>query len=340
MKQNIIKKRIVFYRIGAIGDIIHTLALIKESKRLNPEASIELIIGSGQLIELLAKAAPYIDRLWLINHKSPFNKPLKIFSIDRFNQEEQNLLDSIRAFPVDEFIYLHSNSFKAFFVGKLLLKADRIFVYKNQAQLHAVKNYALSYLSSVDNLEFKNLILEKKSNDKKYICLVLGVGKQRPSRAYPLIKWIQFIEEILQKTDLDIYVLGGPDEIDLSIEFEKIVEFRKTHLNFDPTIYRRIKNLIGKTNLLQLAELINGSMKIYSADTGILHIAAALDLPIESIFTITSTKRYAPFNPHAMIYRSNHCLCHDDDSQIKHCRNMVAGYARCAWKIDLASSPE
>lgn len=334
MKQNLIKRRIVFYRIGAIGDIIHTLPLIREVKKLNPNASIELIIGSGQLVKLLNEAADYIDRIWLISHNGPFNKPLKVFQSKSITAEEKELFASIKQFPVDEFVYLHSNSLKAFLIGKFLLRAAKLFVYKNQAELAAVENYALSYLDNAAVLDFKNLELPR-TNDSKYICVVLGVGKQRPSRAYPLIKWIQFIEDILAKTDLDIYLLGGPDEESLSIEFGQAIELRKAHLNLDPKSYARINNLIGKTDLYKLAQIVNNAIKIYSADTGILHIAAALDVPIESIFTITSSKRYGPFNPHAEVHRSKHCLCHNNDSQIKHCKNMVAGYARCSWGIQL-----
>ena len=46
-------KKIVFYRIGAIGDIIHTLPLIKLTREINPQARIEYIVGSKQIADLL-----------------------------------------------------------------------------------------------------------------------------------------------------------------------------------------------------------------------------------------------------------------------------------------------
>lgn len=369
-------KRIIFYRIGAIGDIVHTLPLIKYTKKQNPTALIELILGSSQMAELLQVAAPYIDRLWCIDHRSVLNKPISLFANRskylKPSSVELELYESIQSNPVDDFIYLHSNVFKANLINFLFVKADKLFIYKNRVELSAVVNYSITYLPQLESemrenacgvLEYKTLCpasslchREERSDvtipteeiltvaaaqlpqdDKSYLCIVPGVGKLRPSRAYPLIKWVWLIEKILQETNQEIYILGGPDENELSIEFEKMISLRKEHLNLGLD-YSRIKNLIGKTTLVQLAEILAGANKLYSADTGILHIAAALDVPIESVFSITLPQRFGPFNPNAKVLTASDCACETKCKyKKKHCSNLLNNYAACAWSCEFSA---
>lgn len=336
-------RRIVFYRIGAIGDIIHGLPLLKLVKDKNPTASIEIMVGSKQVADLLKVAATYIDKVWCVSHKGPFDKPL---SRQNPNQSEKDLLESIKVQPIDELVFLHSNFIKANLINIFFLKAKKLIIYKNKKYLSATVNYTTTYFPELEAelvrdpyavLDYRTLevqaviataaptlaVTAKQPPCANYIGIVLGVGNQRPSRAYPLAKWLQLIDEILLKTNSEIYIFGGPDELELSKEFESLIEKYPQK--------SRIKNLIGKTSLLDLAEILSGVSKLYSGDTGILHIAAALDLPIEAVFTITSDKRFGPFNPNAKIIKAGDCPCEAQKDKLKHCQNIVDAYAKCAW---------
>ncbi len=339
-------RRIVFYRIGAIGDIIHGLPLLKLVKDKNPDAVIEILVGSKQVADLLETAATYIDKVWLIQHKGIFDKP---FSRQKLNQSEKDLLESIKVQAIDEFVFLHSNFLKANLINMFFLKAKKLIIYKNKKNLSAVVNYAVTYFPQLEEslvkdpyaiLDYKTLevpsvevviataaltlaVTAKQSPCANYIGVVLGVGNQRPSRAYPLTKWLQLIDDILLKTNSELYIFGGPDEMELSKEFDSLIE---NHLQKS-----RIKNLIGRTSLVDLAQILSRAVKLYSADTGILHLAAALDTPIEAVFTITSDKRFGPFNPNAKIIKAEDCACESQKHKLKHCQNLVDGYAKCVW---------
>ena len=318
-------KRLVFYRIGAIGDIIHTLPLIALTRELNPEARIEYIVGSKQVQELLEKYAGFIDKIHSIKHKGVFDKPTKFFA----SKEEKDLIDSLQESPIDEFIYLHSNKLKASLLNSRFIKAKKLYVYKKDLSLSAHANYVTSRYPDLkeDLLENPFRVLKshtlkaKKAStaDQSYeknISIVLGVGALRPLRAYPLLGWIKFIEYILANTDYQINILGGPDEAQLSQKFEAILEQRKAKLHygwFDKAPdFSRVNNLIGKTSLVELASVLKNTDRLFSADTGILHIAAALDVAITSIFSVTSEKRFGPFSKTAKTLRNVDLLDTDD----------------------------
>ena len=342
-------KRIVLYRIGAIGDIIHTLPFIKLIKELNPKACIEYIIGSDQVKALLDKYAIYIDKVHYVKHKSIFDKPAQLF----IPQEDKELIARLQESPVDEFIYLHSNKLKAEFLNRRVIKAKNLYVYKRNESLSAHANYVTcrypdlkeELLENPFNVLKHHTLQEFKGDTEKknHICIVPGVGKLRPSRAYPLLSWVRLIEDLLAKTDYQVNILGGPDEKELSLELDKLIEHRRANLNYGfyerAPDFSRLFNMIGKTSLLEMATLLKQSSQLYSADTGTLHIAAALDVPITSVFSITSERRFGPFHPQAKIFRSNNCSCSQSFTNLpKHCQNQCAGYAKCMFDIDLSAS--
>lgn len=306
-------KRILLYRLGAIGDVIHSLAFVRLLRQKQPEARIEYIVGSNQLKELLENYCSYIDQVHVTSKKTLARD-----------------LTEIARSGVDEFIFLHSGWWKSYWLNLRYIKARRVVTYTRDDELSAVANYVTSYfpnmkskllLNPLAELEWHNLDNRSREIAKSYICVVPGVGNLRPHRAYPLEKWIEFIKTKLEKTDYEVKILGGPDEMKLS----KLIEQRI--INLDQT---RIQNLIGKTSLVELAELISGADHLYSADTGILHIAAAIGCKTTSIFSITSPARFGPFSPVAKIIETKDCLCDPSTTnRPKHCSNLQDGYARC-----------
>lgn len=363
-------KKIVFYRIGAIGDIIHTLPLLQLTRELNPQARIEYIIGSNQVKELLDYYAPYIDKVHVIKHGGVFDKPTKLFA----SKDEKELIAQLSKTQVDEFIYLHSNKLKANLLNKRFIKATKTFVYERDESVTAVANYVITrYPELKDDLkenafrvidsntlraktslrarsakqshddEITSSLDAPRNDSAKSISIVLGVGSLRPTRAYPLLKWVELIERILAETDYQINILGGPDEIELSKEFEELIEKRKTALHYGwlsrVPDFSRLSNFIGQTSLLDLAGILKNSDRLFSADTGILHIASALGVPLTSVFSITSENRFGPFAKDAIVLRSPNCSCKLSYTNLpKHCHNTCQGYAKCMFGVNILSN--
>jgi len=341
--------RKLIYRTGAIGDIIHCLPAIKLLHKLEPDTRIDLVVGTEDLRCMLVSAAPYIDHIY-VARKSP--------------EESEELMLSLKQEPVDEFIYMHSGLLKAWYLQQRYIRARKFTCYRKDTTLGARENFAVTLMPQLRAellskqytaeifklLDYKCLELRQSCSPcRDYVCIVPGVGHVRPHRAYPLDYWLQVIAQLLRKTDLEIRILGGPDEESISHElFIALVaeaktlkaeaERRKQPLTKDPE--QRLVNLVGKTSLTELLPVLSGSRMVLAADTGILHIASALGLPTVSTYTVTSELRTGPHSPRACVLRANSCACNpsfkNKGNEQKHCQQPKNGYAGCVWDISSA----
>lgn len=334
------QKRILFFRSGAIGDIIHCLPAIKLARKENPEAIIELVIATTALKDLLDISCPYID---------------KIYSVRKKIYESQDLLASIKDKPVTDFIFLHSHWWRGANWNARFIHARNYYQYKKDIRLTAVENYAVTFFPELKDsmlsahqedsnqawfkhLDYKTLLMDTSENQEDdYICVAIGVGKLRPTRSYPVSLWKSFIKEVLTKTDLKVKLLGGKDErrlneyLTLSLEGALIADYG---LDKARLLLKRLESIVAKTDLVGLAKTLKGSKQVFSGDTGILHIASALDTNVSSMFSISSEWRTGPFHPSAQVFRAANCLCNPDNSNSKkHCSNLKNGYAACLWKL-------
>jgi ADP-heptose:LPS heptosyltransferase len=65
----------------------------------------------------------------------------------------------------------------------------------------------------------------------------------------------------------------------------------------DEQIHGRVHVLAGRTSLPQLAAVLNLSRLLVTNDSGIMHVGAAVRIPLVALFGPESAKRYAPLAP-------------------------------------------
>ncbi|NBW00065.1 MAG: hypothetical protein EBR67_11300, partial [Proteobacteria bacterium] len=282
------------------------------------EASIELVTHCKPLKEVLKHYASYIDEVFIASKKDP---------------APTELLESLQEKPCDTFTYLHSNWLKAIYLNIKFFKA-KLNIYKKDLDLSSRENFLTAfdpslkplllnerydnnllnslldydclklspYLDLNDHTNLEHNAQKILNRSKPYIVIIPGVGKLRPQRAFPLERWEDFIRKLIANTNLDIKILGGPDEAELSLKLNVSLKLRS------PT-NTRIENLIGKLNLLESTLVLESAIKVYACDTGLLHIASALGKDIETIYSVTSEFRTGPYSPRAKILRSKFCKC-------------------------------
>jgi heptosyltransferase I len=69
-----------------------------------------------------------------------------------------------------------------------------------------------------------------------------------------------------------------------------------------------IDNAAGRLSLVGITELLASSAVVVSVDTGIMHLAAALDCRLLALFGATSPRRWGPLNVHArVLYSGRDC---------------------------------
>ena len=289
MKDNS-KERILICREGAIGDVLHTLPIVKYLKSQLKNSSIEYLTAPN-IGEVLEKYCPYIDKIWIYK-----------------KGKEKELADDILkdGKKVDRFFNLHS-TFRFNLFNRTCIRARKYFQYRPNKTLHAVLDFAKVFDTSISafNLnsstlyvpDSKDLLSQYNLHKDNYICLVPGVGKHRTSRAWPLENWLNLVRKILSsRKGYKVVFLGGRDESDIKPYF---YDFDK-----DTSL-----NLIDELSLGDTAKIISTSACLVSCDTGLLHLASALSVKVIGLFGSTKFSRTGPYAKEYIVMNAKNCSC-------------------------------
>ena len=136
-------------------------------------------------------------------------------------------------------------------------------------------------------------------DNKKYCIIVPGAGEKY--RIWPIYNYKKIIE-FINKQNITVVLCGSINENYLAkqiltVENDKII------------------NLIGKTDLYTLAALIKKSLFYFGGETGILHLAASVNVPILCLMGGGHWGRFFPYgNPkYNRIVFDKNMNCKNDD---------------------------
>lgn len=113
------------------------------------------------------------------------------------------------------------------------------------------------------------------------------------AKRYPAQQWAQLAQLIQQRwPNARVLCLGGPKDHEIA---EQIRQFTS---NWAPNL---VQNLCGKTTLHEAIALIGEMHAIVTNDSGLMHIAAALDVPLVAIYGSTDPHHTPPHSPRASV---------------------------------------
>lgn len=129
-----------------------------------------------------------------------------------------------------------------------------------------VKNYSWPLL--------KNKLQELGFNDCR-ISIVLHAGVSEQKREYPFRRWVETGKLLLKEFPCQLVLTGNSAEAEFS---DKI----------SAEIGEGAISVAGKLDLQEFISLIRHSALVISVNTGTIHIAAALDIPIIVLYALTN----------------------------------------------------
>lgn len=100
--------------------------------------------------------------------------------------------------------------------------------------------------------------------------VALGPGSREPKKCWPVVSFCRFGEWLAQSYGARLIVVGGPAE-------EGVGEALESRVG------ARVLNLAGSTTLRQVAAVLRRCHMFVGNDSGVLHIAAAVGLPVVQI---------------------------------------------------------
>ncbi len=300
--------KILIVRLSALGDIVHTLPTAMLLKSALPEAEIHWLVQEN--FREVLEGHPAIDKLlpvprrWKQGGFGRFVESIRELRQDHYFSalDMQGLLKSAFWVGVAKARYKLGYHFQRegskFFSRAVvppaehthvvdqyrdvakealrLLRDEGFFPQSPPGEKHEVE-FGLS--PQPEALSRAREMLREMGLPDKALAINLGAGK--PSKRYPIPLFAQFIVQARQK-GWSPFCLGGAWEQPLYEELRK-------HCPGE------VPSLIGRTSLSDLIAVLSLSKAHVAGDTGSLHIAVALGVPVVALMGPTSPERTGPY---------------------------------------------
>ena len=123
--------------------------------------------------------------------------------------------------------------------------------------------------------------------------LVAPGSLNSPEKRLPVKYWAKMLNLIHNKSpELSFKIIGTSSEDEIC-----------NHLYSKVSIHP-VENLCGKTNLIELYEILKSSKCLLCNDSGAMHLANALRVPVFAVFSSTSPEKTGPvFNSPLKIFK-------------------------------------
>lgn len=295
--------KILVIAIPGLGNTLLAMPMLKEIRSHFPESRIDLLVGLKASEEIM-KNCPYINNIFLIDKKIFRNFSKNIETIKKLKKEHYDI--SITTFPAAQ---PHYNILAKFIGAKKRITHDYKKNFINlQTDLvpinicHDVEQN-LSLLKPLNVKFTKNNKLEiwlNKEEEKfstnfirKYKKFeIIGihpgssVDRGMKEKRWNIKKFAELADKLTEnKKRLHFFIFIGSEEKDLE-KIKDIVE--------DKSKISIIKGI----EIRKVAAIINKCKLFISNDSGLMHIAAACNVPTLGIFTQTDYRRTYPYGKH------------------------------------------
>jgi len=261
--------KVLIIRFSSIGDIVLTTPVVRCLKQQVSTAEVHYLTKAA--FRTITESNPYIDKCHYL--EDDWDAMIETLRGERYDYII-DLHHNIRTLRVRRALKVKTWSFNKLNIRKWVLTRLKINILP---PVHIVDRYmdtlkelgvhndgkGLDYfITDSDQVPLADIPF---SHSQGYIGIVIGAALA--TKKLPVHK----LKELCAKIDHPVILLGGKED---KVEGDFIAAV-------DPV---KIYNACGKFSLNESADLVKGAKLIISHDTGLMHIAAALQKPILSVW--------------------------------------------------------
>ncbi len=299
-------EKILIVKPSSLGDVVHGLPFLNAIRKRYPEAEIHWVIFKG--FEGLLEGHTMIHKLWIVDKDSwtKFNRAKdtisEIKSLLRDLKEERfdlvvdlqgllrsGLITAATGAPVRIGFKEAREGSRVFYTGKVPGGRD----------IHAVDRYlkVAEFLGcDISEIVFPlpysgipSSLNVYPSSFEEYVVIVPG-ARWKTKRWPP-----EYFGRLAYLLPLRSIIVGSKSDVNIANEIVALSQGKSC-------------SLAGKTDLKELIAVIKGSKFLVTNDSGPMHIAAALGVPVFAIFGPTDPLRTGPYGKgHTIIRESVTC---------------------------------
>jgi lipopolysaccharide heptosyltransferase I len=325
--------RILLVKLSSLGDVVHALPTLEALRAAYPQAQITWLVQNG--FSPLLHGHPALNEVWTAPRLRPTYQSLR-----REAPALAALISLLRSRPFDVAIDLQGLLKSALWVavarsprkvgfngtreGSYLVLNERLPAY--DPDLHAVRRYlqVAAYLGAAPPapprfrlpLRPSELANRLFSQAAARPVAVLHPGARWATKLWPAWAWADLGDWLSRQQDLQVVITGSPADQELTATIAARMQA--------PAI-----NLAGRTSLNDLLQVLKGAALAVTTDTGPMHLAAALGLPLVALFGPTAPWRTGPFGQGHQVVRL--------DLSCSPCFQRRCPEPRCLWELPVAA---
>lgn len=287
---------IALLKTAAIGDTILMDAVIKEIKTEWPESKVTFICSKTNIA--MVKMLEHVDHIYNFQMRSPFSSLRGIKKLGPFDL----ILDFAPWARINGLItYAARGKYKVGFKRKGMY---RHYIYdaavEHQDDLHEIENYRnILRAAQVHVKGVLPCLRIEKNPDIKYhhyaIFHLFPGGSSVSLRSWPILNWLILAETIYKQYGFQILLTGGPEDKE---EADRVVKEMQG---------KRIpaKSIAGIYPLRDMPDILARAEFLVTVNTGIMHMGAAVQVPMVALHGATSEKRWGPLSDKAVVVKSD-----------------------------------
>lgn len=288
---NIEKPKILVVRFSSLGDVILTTALLPNLKDQWPDS--EVVFLTKKAYASVFDGNPHVDRVHLFDPSvQPFSELVKEIKAENFD-----IIVDLHGNPRSFLIRLFTGAPLTVVVKKNTLARKVLvwFKYKSASLEKSVRERILDTLTVMDiPVKHSSTQLFPDKNLSPLIALgvdptrkLIGIapGAKHATKQWGVEKFAEAGNRLGAFPHSQVLVLGDKSDKPVAADV-----FRKISVP--------AKNLAGFTTLKELVSVVSRLSILITNDSGIMHIAEAMDIPLVALFGPTVRSfGFAPYKP-------------------------------------------
>jgi heptosyltransferase-1 len=280
--------------MSSLGDVIHTLPLLKILKKNMPQADIDWVVNEEYV--LLLKGNPYLNEVIPFKRKEWlslagfFKKRKEIKKFAKYLKEKQyDIVIDVQGLFKSAIVVMMAHGKRT--IGFSNAREFASLWYDDKVEGDFKRHAVERYLQFAEKLGISwskvDISFDIPTNDgvrKSLADKLNNLINQDFAIFCPFTRWetkrwdeenFYELEKLLNKENIEVVWVGAKGEY----------------------LKREVKhNLIGKINILELYELMKLGKFVVTCDSGAMHISASAGANIFALFGPTSPERTGPYN--------------------------------------------
>jgi ADP-heptose:LPS heptosyltransferase len=309
-------KKILIIKLSAMGDTILLFPAVRALKENFPEARISMIATSINFEA--ASNCPHLDEVILFDPQSIFKNPagfvkfLKKLSDTHFDVT----IDADQWMRISALLSFASSS--KISIGFRTPKQFKHFLFTNVVQHAADRHESECFLDLVRTLGVKNCdpvpeflicseaktyaesYLEKLgiTKDDKFVILHADVPMHAEQRQWPLSSFLELAIRIIDEKNARVLFTGTESR-------ERILKEISCLPKDKNELLKQKAYFVEKMSLQNIAGIIQKSLFVVCNNTGFMHLASAVKVPVIGLHGPTNSLKWGPCGPGSKSVKSN-----------------------------------